>query len=253
MKQLSILLTLTLFSMQILYADIVGGEISLGIFNHAPSGDTTYQNNFSIDVEENLYWEKETDIMFKVYLEHPMPLLPNIKVGYSALNHDGTGRADNFSWGDMSHLSGDLFSQLEMKMYDATLYYELVDTLVDIDAGITLRYMDGQLTVNIDSPGGLLSTHYEAVEFDTVIPMLYGKFRTVLPTTDISLQLEANYIHYKETTLYDYEISTRYTLVAGLGIEAGYRAVHLDSTDLEEGLSIDVDFKGPYAAVVWDF
>jgi len=67
------------------------------------------------------------------------------------------------------------------------------------------------------------------------------------------MQMEGNIISYDDTTFFDYEISARYSFTFGLGIEAGYRFVHLDSTDLEDGLDIDVDFKGAFASIIWDF
>jgi hypothetical protein len=39
----------------------------------------------------------------------------------------------------------------------------------------------------------------------------------------------------------------------GLGLEAGYKSMHIDSEDLADGLVVDVDSSGPYAAIVWDF
>ena len=83
--------------------------------------------------------------------------------------------------------------------------------------------------------------------------MVYGKVRFTLPVTDLSFQLEANAISYWDITAYDYELSARYTLVMGLGLEAGYKAFHLNSDDLVNGFNADMDFAGPYAAVLWDF
>ena len=74
-----------------------------------------------------------------------------------------------------------------------------------------------------------------------------------MPITDLSFQLEANAISYSDITTSDYELSARYTLMMGLGLEAGYKALHLDSDDLVEGFYADIDFSGPYAAVIWDF
>lgn len=47
------------------------------------------------------------------------------------------------------------------------------------------------------------------------------------------------------------EISLR--IYSGIGLESGYKAIHLDSEDLLSGLVVDMDFEGPYAAVVWNF
>ena len=89
--------------------------------------------------------------------------------------------------------------------------------------------------------------------FTTFVPLLDGKVRCNMPVTDLSFQIEANAISYVDITTYDYELSARYTLMMGLGVEAGYKALHLDSDDLVDGFYADMDFSGPYAAVIWDF
>jgi outer membrane protein len=194
--------------------------------------------------------------MLKAYMEHPLPIIPNVKVGYSTLNHDGQGKVTAFSWGDIINVDGDLDSSLKLKMYDATLYYEILDNAIEADIGLTLRYLDGNIDVKVTplAQFNLLGLHYEyeSSNFNTFIPMVYGKVRLNLPDTDISLQAEGNAIHYDSSTFFDMELSARYTLALGVGIEVGYRMLHLDSDDLD-GLVLDVDFTGAYAAIVWDF
>jgi len=241
-----------LFATSALCADSMGGEISLGIFSHSPNGYASYESSSSVDLEEDLGWSREQDMMFKAYLEHPVPFLPNLKVGYTNLSHNGRGTVTAFSWGGIINVDGDIDSSLDLKMYDVTSYYELLDNTIEIDTGITLRYLDGNIDVTVTPFLPLLEEH-EVVSFTSLVPMLYGKFRANIPATDISLQAEGNFITYEDTTFYDYEISTRYTFSMGIGIETGYRAIHLDSKDLENGLTADMDFKGPYVSLVWNF
>ena len=54
-------------------------------------------------------------------------------------------------------------------------------------------------------------------------------------------------------TAYHYEVSARYTLAMGIGLEAGYKSFHIESDDLVDGLNADIDFSGPYAAAIWNF
>lgn len=260
-------LTLTaLLSAGTLYADtFIGGEVSVGMYSHSPSGSASYTlpfelSNPAVDIEDDLGWDTEQDFILKAYFEHPVPLFPNIKIAYSNIAHSGQGIVDGFSWGGIIGLNGEIDTSLDTQMYDLTLYYELLDNVVEVDAGLTLRYLDGDMAVrtlsNYDLPlVGSLSAELlsESTNFDLWVPMLYGKARFNIPTTDISLQLEANAISYDETTFYDYELSVRYTLAMGLGLEGGYKSIHLDSDDLSDGLDLDIDSAGPYAAVVWDF
>jgi len=236
------------------YADTIGGEISLGLFSHAPSGIASYQSSATVDLEDDLYWDTEQDLVLKAYFEHPLPFIPNVKAEYSDLSHSGSGTVYQFNWGDIIDFSGTLDNNMDLKMYDMTLYYELLDNQIfEADLGVTIRYIDGTIDMRATPVSGTLSATYEAVDFSGAAPMLYTKLRAYIPSTDIALQFEGNGISYEDTTFFDYEISARYTFAMGVGIEAGYRLVHLDSSDLEDGLYVDADFQGPYASVVWDF
>ncbi|TNF44475.1 MAG: TIGR04219 family outer membrane beta-barrel protein [Epsilonproteobacteria bacterium] len=226
-------------------SDTIGGEASLGFFNHDPGGSASYKGTSST-LEDTFGFSEEQDIFIKAYLEHPLPLIPNIKLGYTTLSHDGNSYVDDFTWGDIGNFTGDIDNSLSLDMTDVTLYYEFLDNWAEVDAGLTLRYISGDITVH-SSAGS------DIADFSTWVPLLYGKARFNVPVTDLSFQLEANAISYWDMTAYDYELSARYTLLMGIGIEAGYKAYYIDSDDLVDGFHADMDFSGPYAAAIWDF
>jgi outer membrane protein len=235
----------TLLTLSPIHADMIGGEASLGFFNHDPSGNASYKSTSS-NLEETFGFSEEQDMFFKAYLEHPFPLLPNVKLGYTTLSHDGSSSVEDFTWGDIGNINGHINSSMSLDMTDVTLYYEVLDNWVEVDAGITLRYFSGDMGV---SAAGA----YDSADFSIWAPLLYGKARFNVPVTDLSFQLEANAISYWDMTAYDYELSARYTLVMGIGLEAGYKAFYIDSDDLVDGFHADIDFSGPYAAAIWDF
>ncbi|HHO65105.1 MAG TPA: TIGR04219 family outer membrane beta-barrel protein [Epsilonproteobacteria bacterium] len=259
------LILTSLLTSAALYADIIGGEVSVGIYSHSPSGSASYTLpylplNESIDLENDLGWDSKQDAMVKAYFELPLPFVPNVKLAYSNFNQSGDATVTSFSWGDIIGLDGTINTSLELQMYDLTAYYELLDNVVEIDAGLTLRYLNGNMdvtpTADFNLPGfipDLSVSAPQSTDIDMWIPLVYGKARFNIPTTDISLQIEGNGITYQDTTFYDYELSARYTFSMGLGLEAGYKSTHIDSEDLADGLVVDVDSSGPYAAVVWDF
>ena len=262
-KNLKNITLLTMLSITTTFADITGGEISVGGFSHSPSGSASYSIPFvgigsSADIEDTFGWSTSSDFMFKAYIEHPIPLIPNIKFGYTNLTHTGSGSSSEFTWGNLVDFSGELDTALDMGMTDITAYYEVLDNYVELDLGLTLRYLFGDIAVtpvtSVSTPiGGATLSTSELVSFSALAPMLYGKMRFTIRSTDIALQLETNVVSYNETTFYDYELGVRYTFTFGLGIEGGYKAFHLDSTTLEDGLIMDLDENGFYASLVWDF
>jgi len=247
-----------------LYADTIGGEVSVGVYNHSPSGHANYTLpytplNAGVDLKDDFGWDDEQDIILKAYFEHPVPLFPNVKIAYSSLDHSGKGIVEGFSWGGIINLDGEIDTSMDLDMYDLTLYYELLDNAVEVDAGLTLRYINGDISVRtlVNFGPSFMSVSAglpaQSTNLGLWIPTLYGKVKFNIPNTDVSLQGEANAVSWQNTSFYDYELSARYTLAMGLGLEAGYKSLHLDSEDLADGLKIDVDFSGLYALIVWDF
>ncbi|HID31006.1 MAG TPA: TIGR04219 family outer membrane beta-barrel protein [Desulfobacterales bacterium] len=243
----------------LLAGTIAGGEVSLGYYSHTPSGTASYSPfgtiNPEVDLEEDFGWSTKQDLFLKASIEHPVPMLPNIRLGYTDFSNAGTGTVTDFSWGDIRLFSGEIDTALDMQYFDIALYYELLDNWLSFDAGLTMRYIDGDIAVDTRANIGPVTTLplSESTDFSLWLPMLYGKARFDVPNTDISMQLEGNFITYQDTTLYDFEISVRYTFGMGLGIEGGFKGLSLDSTDLTDGLTVDADTGGPFAAVVWDF
>lgn len=228
-------------------ADIIGGEINVGYYNHVPSGTLQYQGD-SIDLKDTLKWSDEADMFAKFYFEHPIPIIPNIKVGYSNFGHNGSGLVNsNFNFAGQTYTVGsNIDSNFDLKMYDLALYYELLDNWINLDVGVNVKYVDGSVSVISDT--GLS----EVTDFQVPIPMLYARARFDVPTTDVSFQVEGNYVTYDGSTLYDAEAGVRYTLGLGLGIEAGYKMMKLELDNVDD-LSMSSDFSGAYGKLVWDF
>jgi len=228
-------------------ADFIGGEVDLGYYSHSPSGTAQYKGDV-VDIENDLHWGDEQDMFLRVYFEHPIPIIPNIRLGYSKFSHEGHGKATkNFGWNDfvIPITDPNVYSKIDLDMYDITLYYEFLDNWISADAGLNIKYLDG--TVDVKS-----TTDSSSNDIQVPIPMLYFKGKVDIPTTDLSFQLEGDYISYSGNMLYDFELGARYTFIAGLGIEAGYKAMKIKIDDVDD-FSMDTDFNGLYGKVVWDF
>ncbi|MCK4442708.1 MAG: TIGR04219 family outer membrane beta-barrel protein [Sulfurovaceae bacterium] len=227
-------------------ADFIGGEIDLGYYSHSPSGTAQYKGD-SVDIEKDLNWADEKDMFIRAYFEHPVPIIPNIRVGYSKFSHEGDGTASKqFSWNNFSiDLTDKVYSKIDLDMYDLTLYYEFLDNWLSADAGLNVKYLDGTVDVRTTTD----SSHNDV---QVPIPMLYLKGRVDIPATDLSFQLEGDYISYSGNMLYDFELGARYTFFAGLGLEAGYKAMKIKIDDIDD-FSMDTDFNGAYGKIVWDF
>jgi len=230
-----------------LFGDIIGGEVNIGVYNHSPNG-TAQNRGDVVDIEDDLNWESENDILLKAYLEHPFLLLPNIMVGYSKFSHSGVGTATkNFVWGGITlfSLSDRVESSIDLDIYELGLYYEILDNWLNLDVGLNLKYFDGFVDVET-------TLQKEHTELDFALPTLYAKGRFDVPTTNLSFQLEGNFIDYDGNTYYDLDFGARYNIMLGFGVEAGYRVMKLKIDDVDD-ISMDADFSGAYGKVIWDF
>ena len=237
------IVALTLLCSTITFADVIGGEISLGYLNNKPSGTFNYKGDTN-DVEETFGWKSESSFVAKAYIEHPVIFIPNIRASYTSLSHFGNG-TKNFVFGGVNY-SGAISTKFDADIIDATLYYEILDNWLNLDVGINAKYIDASASVKSNN------TNKNSADISFVLPTLYLKARLDIPMSDFSFQAEGDIITYSKNRLYDLTLSARYTFALGFGIEAGIKKLKFKIDDIDD-VTADIDFTGLYAAAVWDF
>ncbi|WP_456453214.1 TIGR04219 family outer membrane beta-barrel protein [Hydrogenimonas sp.] len=238
-----------------LSADTIGGEVAVGGWYHDPGGWIKYPNDLpddqsKLDADDDLNLDSQADVYLRAKLEHPIPIVPNVRVAYNRTESSGDGQISrDFTFGDITFNANEpIYTETQLDNYDGTLYYELLDTGADIDLGITVRYIDGYVKVQ-DKRTGIGDT--SDVEF--VAPMLYGNVRVPVPFLEgLSVGAEGNWITYDGSTLYDVQADARYIFSMGLGFEIGYRYQKIELDDVDN-TDADIDIQGVYGGVVWDF
>ncbi|MEJ2398417.1 MAG: hypothetical protein P8Z67_09230 [Gammaproteobacteria bacterium] len=87
-----LLLTIGFIFITPAHADMLGVRLSGGMFKYSLSG-TVRDNAVStqvFDVKNDLGWKDETKGMGYLYIEHPIPLIPNFRIGTTSLQLGGT-------------------------------------------------------------------------------------------------------------------------------------------------------------------
>lgn len=228
---------------------ILGIFAGVGTWNSDYSGDT---GTISADLDD-LGLTEEHNKFFYVALEHPVPILPNVKLQRTNITSKETGTLDgNFRLDEVTFGQGEsVTTDLDLSHTDAILYYELLDNWVNLDLGVTLRSFDGQAEARAEINGTVVS---ESVELDAVVPMLYARAQFDLPLTGFSIGADAHVTGYSGSTLTDISAKVAYAFesVVDLGVELGYRRFALELDDLDD-LEADVALDGPYAAVTLHF
>lgn len=226
-------------------ADIVGGSIEATYWYAGVAGDaSTNSGAQTVDMEKDLGFGDDSFFELAATLEHPVPVLPNIRVKYADLDQteEGTitGQFDNVTY------AGAVETNLDLSHFDLMLYYEILDTYVSLDIGLDIKKFDGQLQIKDKG-----DTDVSTTEIDEVLPLLYVSAEIELPLTDLYFGAEVSGLSYSGNALYDGKVRIR----QGFGlafVELGYRQMGINVEDLSD-TDVDIEFGGAYLSTGLDF
>jgi len=235
-------------------ADTIGFEI--GGYRWMPdySGhlavDDGVQGGTELDLEDDLGFSDNDHNVLWLTLEHPVPFLPNLKVVSSDLDVSASSilSRDITFGGETFTANENVTTQIDFSNTEVTLYYELLDNWINLDAGVTLRQYDGAVSLETDPAGSNIS---ESEDIDFIIPLLYLKGRVDIPTTGLFVDGQINIISISGNSISDTEFSIGYESEIGLGAKAGYRTFNMDID--EDDFVSDLDFSGAYVSVFFHF
>jgi len=219
-------------------ADFLGLYAGAGVWNHAPSGgfQTTNALDVSIDMESTLGMTKETEGYAYVAFDHPVPLLPNVRLEKTSLTHEGTSSGVTFN--GVTGLTGNAVASLDST--DITLYWRLLDNWVNLDIGLTARKFDGEFTIGTES-----------VTVTETVPMLYAAAQFDLPFTGLSVGGDINMISAAGNSLTDTRLRIAYEMGV-IGIEAGLRTTNIELDDADN-VTTRLDFSGMFVGAFLHF
>jgi outer membrane protein len=243
MKKLTLATTLALLSPLAAADSILGVYAGAGQWQADYSGDA---GDPSIDVNE-LGLSEEDNNFYYIALEHPVPIIPNIKLQKMDISSEQTAVIDQtFTIDGTTFTAGtEVATDFDLSHMDIVLYYELLDNWVNLDVGLNIRKFDGHVVA-------VSEFETESVDLDEAIPLIYAKAQFDLPLTGFSVGLEGNVISYDDNRLTDYSAKLHYMFdsVLDLGLEIGYREMSLE---VDDDVEADMQLKGPYAALLFHF
>lgn len=252
MKKLALVVALASALSTNVQADTIGIYLGGQAWDNQASGTFGDGNDNQIDF--NL--KDKTQGSYFIAFEHPLPLIPNVRVASSSLETDGTTRLDSdFTFDDETFdANSDVVADFDISYVDYTLYYELFDNgLFSFDFGLTARDFDGDVTVSTELASSVQS---DTVDVTDIVPMLYVSTNVGLPLTGFNLFAEGNFLSIDDHTLYDYQVGVSYELIDNLAVDvnitAGYRSVKLELDDLND-LYSDIEFDGAFVGAVVHF
>ncbi|MEH6473397.1 MAG: TIGR04219 family outer membrane beta-barrel protein [Halopseudomonas sp.] len=193
-------------------------------------------------------YNEETATGFYIGFEHPIPLIPNLKLRRDSVDTDGqTTLTGSFTLNGTTYTSGTtVSSDVSLTQTDVVVYWELLDLdLFSFDLGLNAKYIDTELTAD---DGTTIATD----NFKGWVPMVYAATEISLPSLPLSLWAEGSYIGYSGDSFSDTRIAIKYNLVEtlpmDLSLSLGYRALKIEVDDLDDVFA-DIDFSGYYAGI----
>ena len=232
-------------------ADVLGVRAGANYWNYDISGTARYQTRDSsndIDINNDLGYDDGSAGYYYSSLEHPLPFLPNVRLSYTNIDEDASGRLSRtVLFGNTTFfINEDVSSQFELKQTDVTLYYELLDNVVSLDLGLNGKYIDSKARIT----GSLSGT--ENTDISGWVPMAYAGAGADLPLTGLGVSADGSYVKYEGSSFYDFSVRASYTTPWHLGVDVGYRKIKLDLDDFDDSFT-DVEFDGPYAGAYITF
>lgn len=189
--------------------------------------NTSVSANNSKDLEyEKVYYKNDISFFADFRLEHFVPLLPNVGVGYTEVN-------DKQSEGEIT-----------FNYIDVTGYYNLIDlTPITINAGV------GAKIGNMKNEYG-----YASLKYDDVIPYLNASAKLDLLPTNFSIDADIKAMKlpsYDDTELFDGKCSLKWQFggfSAKGEIMAGYRYLYLNQS-MNKSNEVVTRIKGPFVGM----
>lgn len=253
-KQLGILFLAAFALMPTAQADVIGFEVGAYNWTADYSGrlatDSALLAGTAIDVQQDLGYTDNSNNVIWLALEHPAPLIPNIKIVISDFDASASStlsRDLDFA-GSTFTTSEDISSTFDTSNTEYTIYYEILDNWVNIDIGFTIRQYDGEISLATSATG----TNINASEkLDFTIPLLYAKARFDLPFSGFFVDAEINTISAGDNEITDTAFAVGYESDIGFGAKAGYRSFTF--TVSEGSFNSNLDFDGSYISAFYHF
>lgn len=227
-------------------ADFGRVEMGAGAWMSKPTGDISYSAGLA-SVRDVSQEEETTNPYIWIYLKHPIPIIPNLRLEYTSIESEGraSGQFANFDAGTNS------VTKIAMTQYDVIPYYNLLDNTfwITLDIGVDIKIID--LTYDVSRAIAYSKSTMVA------IPMLYTRARVQIPGTNLGIEADARYTEYDDSKVYDARIKVDYTFditpIIQPAIEVGYRVQTYELNDSDFGGVMNLEFSGVYVGAIIRF
>jgi len=235
-------------------ADLLRVEAGAGAWQNDLSGSLSSGTPAYVIESDILGYEKETKGYAWLNIKHFVPIVPNLRLEYAAVDFSGTS-TQGFDYKGTTY-TANAQTDLTLDQIDVIMYYNILDNTawVTLDLGLDIKVIEAEFNA-VESTGLNPVAEKETLP----IPMAYGRMRFEIPGVDVGVEGNIKYIGYKDSNVMDYAIKADYTLVDVLpidvGLEVGYRfqQLEIDGSDFSTDTSFDIEVDGVFAGATVKF
>ncbi len=249
MKNLKLLISLLLLVPSLAFADdVLGIYAGVGFWAQNIEGFVDY-NGSNVGLEEDLKLENDSGVSFYLAIEHFVPMLPNVKIQHDKISTTGSHvLSESFVFDGVTYnIDESIDSKFQLDDTDLILYYELLDNWINLDAGLDIKLINGEVEIYSNT-----TSQSASKSFDVPIPMLYAKAQIDIPTTGLYISGEGSAIEYDGSGIRDMKIYAGYEFDYGLGFELGWRKFSINIDDVD-GLTADISVEGVFGNLRYHF
>lgn len=227
-------------------ADMLDVYVGAGKWDANYSGDIQNGTD-NVNIENDLGLVDDKQNTRFIAFEHPVPLLPNIKLRRQDLQTSGSSvLTRSFTYGNTTfNVSDTVNTDFDLSHDDYILYYELLDNWVSLDVGVNIKKFNGDVRIQT-------TQNTESDTLDESVPMLYARANFEFPLVGWSLDVETSTINYSGDSFLDIQAALRYEGDALYYAELGYRKMSLKANDIS-GVNIDLSIDGAFLNIGFHF
>jgi outer membrane protein len=239
--------------LQFAFADFMGIRGGGGTWNtslHGTFGTVRGEVRDDNITEKDLGIDNYFSAYFWFEVEHPFPAIPNFRTMYTKIDFDGSKKLDRdivFVQNNTFRANENVEYKVVLDQFDFTSYWELIDSIVEIDIGLNLKYISGEFRI-----AGENANNDEVRTFREFFPMGYGRAKLIMPDTNFGIVGEG-YATFSSGSknIYQYKIALLLESYS-VGGEVGYKKEMIKFDNLSDSFA-DFELDGFYAALFFHF
>lgn len=231
------------------HAASVGISAGAAAWNQSPGGSARINRQGDrVNLEDDMDLDRSSNGFVWVQWDHRLPLVPNLKLRYTRISSDGSGTVQrSFRFGDLDVTVDErVRGSMKLEQVDAIAYYGLRLSALDINLGVNVKHVNGELELQRRSDGSR-----KRGDFRDTLPLAWARLRLDVPGTGLYASGEAGGAAWDGDRILDVAVQAGYDWNLGpatVGLLAGWKHQELrrDSFDRND---ISIRARGPYAGL----